>query len=132
VVANEVKNLASQTANATDEITGKIAAMQGIASTAVGAISGIRGSIARINEIASQIAYSIREQASATQEISTNAQRAAERTGNVNQSIRTVTETVDETGRAAGLLLDESNNLATKATELQQQANAFVRQVEAG
>ncbi len=63
---------------------------------------------------------------------STNAQRAAERTGNVNQSIRAVTETVEETGRAAGQLLDESNNLATKATELHHQADAFVRQVEAG
>jgi len=106
--------------------------MQGIASTAVGAVSGIKESIAKINDIAGQIAHSIREQASATQEISTNAQRAAERTGNVNQSIRVVTETVEETGRAAGLLLDESNNLATKATELQHQADAFVRQVEAG
>ncbi|HEV8391784.1 MAG TPA: methyl-accepting chemotaxis protein [Dongiaceae bacterium] len=132
VVANEVKNLASQTARATEEITGQIASMQGIASTAVGAVSGIKDSIAKINDIAGQIAHSIREQASATQEISTNAQRAAERTGNVNESIRVVTETVDETGRAAGLLLDESNNLATKATELQQQADAFVRQVEAG
>jgi methyl-accepting chemotaxis protein len=132
VVASEVKNLANQTAGATDEITGKIAAMQDIASTAVGAISGIRGSITKINEIAGQIAHSIREQANATQDISANAQRAAERTGNVNESIRVVTQTVDETGRAAGLLLDESNNLATKATELQQQADAFVRQVEAG
>ena len=50
----------------------------------------------------------------------------------MNQSIRVVTGTVEETGRAAGLLLDESNNLATKATELQHQADAFVRQVEAG
>jgi methyl-accepting chemotaxis protein len=132
VVANEVKGLASQTARATEEITGQIASMQGFASTAVGAVSGIKESIAKINDIAGHIAHSIREQASATQEISTNAQRAAERTGNVNQSIQMVTETVDETGRAAGLLLDESNNLATKATELQQQADAFVRQVEAG
>ena len=132
VVANEVKSLASQTARATEEITGQIASMQGIASTAVGAVSGIKESIAKINDIAGQIAHSIREQASATQEISTNAQRAAERTGNVNHSIRVVTETVEETGRAAGLLLDESNNLATKATELQHQADAFVRQVEAG
>ena len=105
--------------------------MQGIASSAVGAVSGIKESIARINEIAGQIAHSIREQAGATQEISTNAQRAAERTGNVNHSIRVVTDAVDETGRAAGLLLEESNNLATKATELQQQADAFVRQVQA-
>jgi methyl-accepting chemotaxis protein len=76
VVANEVKSLASQTARATEEITGQIASMQGIASTAVGAVSGIKDSIAKINDIAGQIAHSIREQASATQEISTNAQRA--------------------------------------------------------
>jgi methyl-accepting chemotaxis protein len=132
VVANEVKSLASQTARATEEITAQIASMQGFASNAVGAVSGIKTSIARINDIAGQIAHSIREQANATQEISTNAQRAAERTGNVNHSIRVVTEAVDETGRAAGLLLDESNNLATKATELQEQADAFVRQVQAG
>jgi methyl-accepting chemotaxis protein len=132
VVANEVKSLASQTARATEEITTKIGAMQGIASSAVGAVSGIRDSITKINDIAGEIAHSIREQAGATREISSNAQRAAERTGNVNQSIQVVTETVDETGRRAGMLLDESNNLATKATELQQQADAFVRQVEAG
>ncbi|WP_119304668.1 methyl-accepting chemotaxis protein [Dongia deserti] len=132
VVANEVKNLASQTARATEEITGQIASMQGIASSAVGAVSGIKDSISKIKDIAGHIAHSIREQASATQEISSNAQRAAQRTGNVNHSIRVVTDAVDETGRAAGLLLDESNNLATKATELQQQADAFVRQVQAG
>jgi methyl-accepting chemotaxis protein len=131
VVANEVKSLASQTARATEEITGKIAAMQGIASTAVEAVGGISNSIAKIRDIAGQIAHSIGEQASATQEISTNAQRAAARTVNVTHSMQVVTQTVDETSRAAGLLLDESNNLATKATELQQQADAFVRQVEA-
>jgi methyl-accepting chemotaxis protein len=132
VVAGEVKSLASQTARATEEITGQIASMQSIASTAVEAVSGIKSSIARINDIAGHIANSIREQANATQEISTNAQRAAQRTGNVNQSIQVVTEAVDETGRAAGLLLEESNNLATKAAELQEQADAFVRQVQAG
>jgi methyl-accepting chemotaxis protein len=131
VVANEVKNLASQTARATEEITGKIAAMQGIATDAVEAVGGISNSITKIKDIAGQIAHSIGEQASATQEISSNAQRAAERTVNVTHSIQVVTQAVDETGRAAGLLLDESNNLATKATELQQQADAFIRQVEA-
>jgi methyl-accepting chemotaxis protein len=131
VVANEVKNLATQTAKATEEITGKIASMQGIASTAVDAVTEIRESIARINSIAGEIANSIREQASATQAISANAHRAAERSENVSHSIQVVTAAVDETSRAAGLLLDESKSLAVKATELQQQADAFVRQVEA-
>jgi methyl-accepting chemotaxis protein len=130
VVANEVKNLANQTARATEEITGKISSMQGIATVAVDAVTEIRASISTINDIAGQIAHSISEQATATREISTNAQRAAERTGNVNQSIKVVTEAVDETARAAGLLLDESNSLAVKASELQQQADAFVQQVK--
>jgi len=131
VVANEVKSLASQTAKATDEIASRIVATQAIAGAAVEAIGGIRDSISRINNVAGVVAHSVGEQAAATKEISTNAHRAAQFTNNVSQNIHVVTTSVDETGRAASMLLDESNTLATRAAELQKQADEFVGRVEA-
>src|SRR5690606_3955923 len=69
VVASEVKNLANETAKATDEITGQIAGIQQATKAAVEAIRSIGQTISQINEIATTIASAVEEQGAATQEI---------------------------------------------------------------
>ncbi len=70
VVANEVKNLANQTARATEDISAQISGIQGSTQEAVGAIDGITSIIANLNEIASEVAAAVEEQGQATTEIS--------------------------------------------------------------
>ncbi|HVV41009.1 MAG TPA: PAS domain-containing methyl-accepting chemotaxis protein [Nitrobacter sp.] len=110
VVASEVKSLASQTAKATDEISGQVAEVQNTTSGAVGAIEAITQTISRVNEISAAIAASVEEQASVTQSISSNMQVAAKgvaditanmgEIANVTQSVDVATRKVKEASRA--------------------------------
>jgi methyl-accepting chemotaxis protein len=74
VVASEVKNLANQTAKATDEIRSQIANMQVVTTSAVGAIRNIGHTIGEINEVATAIAAAVEQQGAATREIARNIQ----------------------------------------------------------
>ncbi len=78
VVASEVKNLANQTAKATDEITVQIADMQAATSETVASINEISATIKLISEVATAIAAAVEEQGAATQEIARNVQQAAQ------------------------------------------------------
>jgi methyl-accepting chemotaxis protein len=77
VVASEVKSLATQTASATDEIGGQIAAIQQATSDAASAIEGIGETVGTINEFSSGIAAAVEEQDAATREIARNVEEAA-------------------------------------------------------
>lgn len=87
VVASEVKNLASQTAKATEEISAQIAQIQTATEEAVGAIQGIGGTIGEISAIAGSIATAVEEQGQATQEIARSVQKTAMSTREVTQNI---------------------------------------------
>ena len=80
VVATEVKNLADQTANATEETSSQINGIQTATQYSVGVIKQITGTITEINQISTAISDAIQEQSSATQEIAQNAARAADGT----------------------------------------------------
>ena len=101
VVASEVKNLANQTARATEEISAQIAGVQDSTQDAVGAIDAITKTIGEINEIASTIAAAVEQQSAATQEIARNVEQAAAGTQEVSTNIGTVTEAANDTGSAA-------------------------------
>ncbi|MBL4613856.1 MAG: HAMP domain-containing protein [Magnetovibrio sp.] len=90
VVASEVKNLASQTTKATEEITAQISGIQNATKEAVHAIESIGGTINTINEITSTIAAAVEEQGAATQEIARNVEEAANRTTTVTTDIKDV------------------------------------------
>jgi len=77
IVASEVKNLANQTAKATEDIEAQVAAMRQVTGDAVGSISNITGTIGDISQIASAIAAAVEEQGASTQEIARNVQQAA-------------------------------------------------------
>ena len=87
VVAGEVKNLAAQTARATEEIGQQIAAMQSATQGSIGAIRAISGRIEDISALAAQVACAVEEQGAATAEIASSVQRVAVGTGTVAQAI---------------------------------------------
>jgi len=132
VVASEVKQLASQTAKATDEISTQIAGMQTATQESVAAIKEIGGTIARISEIASTIAAAVEEQGAATQEISRNAGMAAEGTKTLARNISTVNGAIGETTRSAGAVLEASQSLSTEATRLTQKVQDFFLELRTG
>jgi len=79
VVASEVKNLATQTAKATEEIGSQIGAMQAVTENAVSAIRNIAGTIDQISQISTAIASAVEQQGSATKEITRNVEQAAQK-----------------------------------------------------
>jgi methyl-accepting chemotaxis protein len=130
VVASEVKNLATQTGSATDEIAGQISAVQSATSEAVAAIRTIAGTVSRINEIVGTIASAVVEQGAATQEIARNVQEAADGTNQVNANISGVNQAADMTGTAAQEVLSAAKELTDKSDELRQHVQHFLAGVK--
>ncbi len=129
VVANEVKELARQTARATEEISQKIEAIQTSTGVAVEAIDLIGGSIKRINEISTTIASAVEEQTAATNEISRNVAEAARGTAEVSSNITSVAQAADESGRGASDILTAAESLGQESTKLDGVANAFLERM---
>ncbi len=131
VVASEVKSLASQTAKATEEIGGQIAAIQGATSDAVAAIESIAKTIEEINQIATTIAGAVQEQGAATQEISRNVQQAAAGTQEVSSNILTVKDAATSTGAAASQVLSAAGDLSRQSEQLTSEVNGFLADLKA-
>lgn len=130
VVAGEVKNLATQTAKATQEIGGQIDAMQQATNHAVTALRSISGTIQRMNEIATIIAGSVEEQGAATASIAQAVQHAAAGTAEVNSNIAEVTHVVEETGNRATRVLDAATEVTSQATTLKDEVAKFLSAVQ--
>jgi len=132
VVAQEVKNLANQTAKATEEISQQITAVQEETSGAVGAIEKIRGIISEVNDIATTISSAVEEQGVSTQEIARNVQQAAQGTQDVNSNIESVNKAAGETGSAAGQVLNAAQEMSRQAEGLSGEVDRFLNEVRAG
>ena len=130
VVAGEVKNLATQTAKATQEIGGQIAAMQQATGQAATALRSISGTIQRMNEIATIIAGSVEEQGAATQSIAQAVHHAAAGTEDVNSNIAAVSQVVQETGQRAGGVLDAATEMTGQAAVLKDEVAKFLIAVQ--
>ncbi|MAG98296.1 MAG: hypothetical protein CMM08_16605 [Rhodospirillaceae bacterium] len=131
VVASEVKSLATQTAKATEEISGQIAAIQGTTDNAVKAISSIGKTINEISEITTAIASAVEEQGAATGEISRNVQEAAVGTQSVSESIVKVRGASEETGQASGQVVGAAKELAEKFGQLKGEVETFLTDIKA-
>ena len=131
VVAGEVKSLASQTAKATEEIGGQVAAMQGTIDGAVQAINRIAEVIFKLNEMAAAVASAVEEQTATTSEISRNAVEAARGTGEVSSSIAGVTQAAETSAAGAAQVLGASRSLSEQAARLKQYVDSFVDGVRA-
>jgi methyl-accepting chemotaxis protein len=126
VVASEVKNLASQTAKATEEISSQITGIQQVAKDAAGAISRITMTIGDISQIAATMAASVNQQESATKDIAANIQRTAAGTNDVLTTIGSVAKAVADTGGMAKGVLDYSADLKRQAAVLESEVEAFL------
>jgi methyl-accepting chemotaxis protein len=131
VVASEVKNLASQTAKATDEIRTQIASMQEVTTSAVGAIRKIGQTIGEINDVTTAIAAAVEQQGAATREIARNIQHAAGGTSEVSSNIVGVSTASAEAGSAATQVLDASAALRSEAETLRAEIDAFLNNIRA-
>ncbi|PKU24904.1 methyl-accepting chemotaxis protein [Telmatospirillum siberiense] len=129
VVAGEVKNLANQTAKATDEIGEQIAAVQGQTERVVAAIQGILKTIIEVGDIAGNIAAGVEQQTSATREIARNVEQAAAGTAEVSGNVTGVQAAADQSSRAAADLLSASDDLAAQSTRLKGIIDGFLKDV---
>jgi methyl-accepting chemotaxis protein len=132
VVAQEVKNLANQTAKATEEISTQIEAIQDQTVGAVDDIRGIRDIIGEINEISVTIAAAVEQQGVSTREIARNVQEAARGTGEVDANIGKVNEAAGDTGAAAGQVMSATESLTKRAEGLSQEVESFLAGIRAG
>ena len=132
VVANEVKELARQTARATEEIERKIAGVQHDAEHAVREIGDISCVISKINEISGTIAAAVEEQNAATDEISRNVTEAARGTAEVTANIAGVTAATGEAGHTAESLNNSAASLNGQSARLGSAVESFLGKLRAG
>ena len=125
VVANEVKELAKETAKATEEISHRIEAIQADSHNAVDAIASISNIIAKINDIQTTIATSVEEQTSVTNEISRSVQETAKGSAIIADHTDDVAKGVSETLSGASNAQDAARELASMATALQKRVDRF-------
>ena len=131
VVASEVKALANQTGKATEEISARIAEMQGATQQSVSAIEGIVKVIEEINRISTTIAAAVEEQTAATQEIARNVHQASDGTTEVSANIEGVTAAARETGGAATQVLHAAGDLNRQSANLNVEVGQFIASVRA-
>ncbi|WP_342104786.1 HAMP domain-containing methyl-accepting chemotaxis protein [Methylobacterium sp. SI9] len=131
VVATEVKDLATQTAKATEEIAGQIAAMRAATHEAVSAIEEIGGTIEQVHGIALGVAAAVEEQQVATQEIARSIAEAASGTRSVTETMALVLGAAHETGVSAAQVLEAAADIARRSNGLGGEVTGFVAQVRA-
>lgn len=131
VVASEVKNLAVQTARATDEIAQQIGGIQSTTKETVDAIQNIVGTMEDVERYTSAIAAAIEEQNAATQEISRSVQNAATGSMQLSNSIQSVSSAIGETGQASDIVVSVVNDLNKSSTEMKQCVEKFLQDVAA-
>jgi methyl-accepting chemotaxis protein len=124
VVANEVKELAKQTAKATEDISQKITAIQQDTKGAVEAIGSISGVITQVNEISGTIATAVEEQSATTNEMTRNVAEAAKGAGEISHNIEGVAQAAQGTSTSA----QESQKAADELAQMAEQLRGLVGQ----
>jgi methyl-accepting chemotaxis protein len=131
VVASEVKSLANQTAKATEEITGQVAAIQESTGEVVGAMQTIAATITTVSEVSSAIAAAVEQQGAAVREIARNTQEAAKSASDVAQNIGGVGQAAGNTRAAAQQEQQAADALAAQAETLRAEVDAFLGGIRA-
>jgi methyl-accepting chemotaxis protein len=115
VVANEVKELAKESAKATEDITNRIKTVQEETTRAIGVIDGIIGNIKKINDVSNTIASAVEEQSVTTSEVNRNLNEASKGVSSIVEVNTGISSSVSEYSKMA-------SNLKTSATSLQETA----------
>lgn len=129
VVAAEVKQLANQTAQATQDIASRVEEIQLSTSEAVTSIQEIGKSMRDVTEFTSSIAAAVEEQGMATSEISRNAQGAASGTAQVAQSMDGLTQTANDVSAAAQEVANVASDVSSANSRLASTVEAFLNDV---
>ena len=125
VVANEVKELAKQTAKATEDISRKIEAIQGDTKSAVAAIGQIGEVIKQVNDISNTIATAVEEQNATTNEMARNVSEAARGSSEITKNISGVAQAAQSTAHGAGDSSKAASSLAEMSTRLRELVAQF-------
>lgn len=125
VVANEVKELAKETAKATEDIGCKIEMIQVDTKSAVEAIKEISAVINQISDISNTIAGAVEEQTATTNEIGRNVAEASKGSVEIAQNITSVAQAAQSTSQGASNSLQAAGELSRMAAELQQLVSKF-------
>jgi methyl-accepting chemotaxis protein len=131
VVASEVKNLAVQTARATDDISTQIGGIQSTTRETVEAIRAISATMTEVEHYTSAIAAAIEEQNAATMEISRSVQNAADGTVVLANNINGVSNAISETSHAAEMVMGVVGELNRNADEIRGTIDGFLQDVSA-
>ncbi len=131
VVASEVKNLATQTSKATEEISSYINSIQGRTTDTVNVIKGITGTIREINGISTNIASAVEEQSAVTADIAKNVEQAASSTKNVSGEASSVAMAAEETENASGQMQIAASELSKQAEKLRHEVEKFLQTIRA-
>ena len=131
VVASEVKSLATQTSKATEDIVRQVSAIQGATQESVAAIGRILGTIRDISTTCAAIAEAVRNQRTASEDISRNMQAMSANTETVTDHIRGLETAAKDTGHVSTQVQSTAGDLAQKLSMLRTKADAFARKVQA-
>lgn len=132
VVASEVKQLAGQTAKATEEISSVVSLIQSSTGNTTEAIEGVAEVIGRLREVVVGVSDAVAEQQDATSSVREQAQSASDQTGVVKDAVTGVSEGTLAAQETASAVAEASSNLARQAQMMRSAVNNFVSMVRAG
>lgn len=132
VVAGEVKSLARQTSEATEEIERQIAAIAGASANAVEAIETIKGVVENIDAIATGIDAAVGQQIIATRDISRDVQQVAAAAQDVFSAVGRTTESAQDTGKSAQAIAISATELANQSDQLREESAHFLGRIRGG
>lgn len=132
VVASEVKQLATQTAKATEEIGASIGNIKGVTEQVIHTMGTIKTAINGVNEISSSISSAVEEQTAVTNEISANMSRASNSTNQINHDIGEVRQAANNASSSATQTLSAAKILSQQAESLSREVDSFLAEVRAG
>ena len=132
VVADEVKKLAMETAQKTEQIDERVGRIQQAIRTSVEAVQRIISDVKQIDEATTTVASAVEEQNAATAEIGRNVSEASTGTQQVAQTIVEVQRNAEETGQAASTVLEAAGELAKISNDLKEQVDGFLDEIRNG
>lgn len=132
VVASEVKNLASQTTQATEDIAQQIDAVQGVSKQVVEALTTIKTTIDNVNQFSGGIASAVEEQTATTNEIAQNMQVAARGSEEINTSLTDITNVISTASASSQQMLGASQILLKESDRLSSEVGQFLAEIREG
>jgi methyl-accepting chemotaxis protein len=131
VVANEVKNLATQTAKATEQIRQQLDGVQKTAVSVADMLGGVRASIGEVSQSSAAIAAAVEEQSAATHEIVSNMNTATQGVEQINSGIFAIKGGTDSTTAATREVLDAAKMLSAQAEKMDAEVKTFLSNIQA-